>query len=155
VNVMNVVLSRSLHVAAVLLSLVGALAAPAVAAQVVEVYKSPTCGCCSAWIRHMEEAGFTVQTHDVQDVGAIKRARGLPARLASCHTAVVDGYVIEGHVPASDVRRLLEERPTIAGLAVPGMPLGSPGMEGSGGQPFSVVAFDRSGRTQLFNTHKP
>ncbi len=119
----------------------------------VTVYKSPTCGCCSGWVEHMQAAGFQVQAHDVADVSPVKRQHGLPARLASCHTALVDGYVIEGHVPASDIRRLLAERPDVAGLAVPGMPMGSPGMEFGAPVPYDVLTFRRDGATSVFATH--
>ena len=106
-------------------------------ATLVTVYKTPTCGCCTLWADHMEENGFEVARVDVADLGAVKRQYGIPDSLASCHTAVVDGYVVEGHVPAEDVRRLIQERPGAGGLAVPGMPIGSPGMEVPG------VAADR------------
>ena len=102
--------------------------APAVATE-IEVYKSATCGCCKEWVKHLQANGFSVKAHDVADITAQKTANGVPAKLASCHTAKVDGYVIEGHVPASDIKRLLKERPAVSGLAVPGMPVGSPGME--------------------------
>lgn len=95
----------------------------------LQVWKSPTCGCCGDWIVHMREAGFEVDVHDTGNTAA--RARfGLPTRYGSCHTAMVEGYVIEGHVPAADVARLLREKPRALGLAVPGMPIGSPGMDG-------------------------
>lgn len=113
--------------------------APADAARTVEadlplvtVYKSPTCGCCQKWADHMEAAGFPVETVDVTDLGAVKAEHGVPAQYGSCHTAAVDGYAVEGHVPAEDVKRLLAEGPAAAGLAVPGMPVGSPGMETPG-----------------------
>lgn len=98
----------------------------------VTVYKTATCGCCSKWADHIEAAGFPVKTVDVTDLGAVKAEHGIPAAYGSCHTAVVDGYAVEGHVPAEDVKRLLAERPQAAGLAVPGMPIGSPGMETPG-----------------------
>jgi hypothetical protein len=98
----------------------------------VTVYKTATCGCCSKWADHIEAAGFPVKTVDVTDLGAVKAEHGIPAAYGSCHTAVVDGYAVEGHVPAEDVKRLLAERPEAAGLAVPGMPIGSPGMETPG-----------------------
>lgn len=109
----------------------------------ITVYKSPTCGCCSDWIAHLEEAGFTVEAVDREDMAAIKAQHQVPARLQSCHTALVDGYVIEGHVPAKEIHRLLTERPPITGLAVPGMPIGSPGMEidGFAPEPYDVLAF--------------
>jgi hypothetical protein len=122
----------------------------------VEVYKSATCGCCSKWVEHLQANGFTVQTTNREDLADLKAKHGVPRRVQSCHMAVVNGYVVEGHVPAADVRRLLKERPSIVGLAVPGMPIGSPGMEMSGRktQPFDVlVAFDKDGQTRAFAGH--
>lgn len=133
-----------------------ALAQPAKPKSVtVDVYKTPTCGCCSKWVDHMRAAGFTVRTTDLDDVSEVKARHGVPAQLESCHTAIVDGYVVEGHMPASDVRRLLKERPKVVGIAVPGMPAGSPGMEVPGGrtQPYDVVSFDKAGKTQIFASH--
>ena len=114
------------------------------------VYKSPTCGCCELWIDHAEAAGFTVVTEDVIDLRPVKAENGVTPELASCHTAIVGGYVIEGHVPADVIAQLLEERPDIRGLAVPGMPAGSPGMEGGTPEPYDVVAFDRDGNTSVY-----
>lgn len=128
------------------------LASPASAGPRVEVWKSPLCGCCGGWVRHMTSQGFDVTVHDVDDVEPIKTANGIGPDLASCHTAVVDGYVVEGHVPASDIRRLLAERPAIRGLAVPGMPSGAPGM-GPVGPSYEVLGFDADGRTQVFARH--
>ncbi|GIV61791.1 MAG: CopG family transcriptional regulator [Rhodothermaceae bacterium] len=116
----------------------------------VVVYKSPTCGCCSKWVDHMRAQGFEVETHDVQDVTPIKQRFGVAPRLASCHTALVDGYVIEGHVPAAQVKQLLADRPDVRGLAVPGMPMGSPGMEGAYSEAYDVLTFDAQGRTTVF-----
>ncbi|MEE9279183.1 MAG: DUF411 domain-containing protein [Myxococcota bacterium] len=140
-----------------LIALVTMLAALAVAneATTVTVYKSPTCGCCSKWVRHLEQHGFTVETHDLRDVTPVKEANGVPRGLVSCHTALVGGYVVEGHVPASDVARLLEQRPPIVGLAVPKMPIGSPGMEGPNPEPYQVLSFDDKGRVAVFSSHKP
>ena len=121
----------------------------------VVVYKSPTCGCCSKWIDHLEQAGFEVEAHDLDNVSPIKAQYGVQRPLQSCHTAIVDGYVVEGHVPAEHVQRLLEERPDVAGIAVPGMPIGSPGMEGPNPQAYDVLAFDESGRTQVFARVEP
>ncbi|OZG75343.1 metal-binding protein [Hahella sp. CCB-MM4] len=100
-------------------------------AETMTVYKSPSCGCCEGWVKHMEQAGFDVEVHNLHDMNAIKQKVGLHPGLASCHTALVDGYVFEGHVPAQDIRRFLEEKPEAKGLAVPGMPAGEnvPGME--------------------------
>jgi len=119
----------------------------------VMVYKSPTCGCCSAWVDHLKANGFKVAVKDVDDLNAIKQSHGISRELASCHTATVDGYVIEGHVPASDIQRLLAERPKVAGLAVPGMPMGSPGMEGPTKERYDVVSFDKNGRKEVFSRH--
>lgn len=113
--------------------------------EVVTVYKSPTCGCCSEWVKHVRASGLRVETHDLGDVSPIRRRYGVPGNLASCHTAVVAGYAIEGHVPATDIRRLLRERPKVNGLAVPGMVIGSPGMEQGPPQPYATLAFDERG----------
>ncbi|HUF28385.1 MAG TPA: DUF411 domain-containing protein [Gemmatimonadaceae bacterium] len=118
------------------------------------VYKSPTCGCCGLWEDRMRDAGYQITSRDTSDVGAVKRRLGLPHALESCHTAIVDGYVVEGHVPASAVSRLLRERPAVVGIAVPGMPMGSPGMDtGPRKDPFDVVTFDRAGRTTVYSSH--
>lgn len=114
------------------------------------VYKTPTCGCCNGWIEHMEAAGFTVDARDVRDVMSVKRDGGVPAQMSSCHTAVIDGYVVEGHVPAEQVKRLLDERPAVAGIAVPGMPIGSPGMEGPNPQPYQVLSFSHDGQAAVY-----
>jgi len=121
----------------------------------VQVYKSATCGCCSKWVDHLRAAGFAVEATNVPDVNLYKQEHGVPPQLASCHTALVDGYVIEGHVPADDVIKLLRERPEIIGLAVPGMPMGSPGMESSQPQYFETIAFDSSGARSVFMAHQP
>ena len=119
------------------------------------VYKTPTCGCCAKWVGHMKQNGFTVHVTDLNDLSSIKSKHGVPSKLQSCHTAVVNGYVVEGHVPASDVKRMLNELPAVAGLTVPGMPAGSPGMEMPGGQapPYEVLTFDRNGATRVFAKH--
>lgn len=114
------------------------------------VYKTPTCGCCTGWVEHLEANGFEAETRDLRSLTAVKMEVGVPPAMASCHTALVEGYVIEGHVPAEAIDRLLAERPDVAGLAVPGMPIGSPGMEGPNPEPYTVYAFDREGRTTEF-----
>ena len=121
----------------------------------VTVYKSPTCGCCKSWVEHVKAAGFAVEVHDLDDLGEIKDEAGVPDGARSCHTAIVDGYAIEGHVPAETIKRLLKERPKIAGLAVPGMPAGSPGMEvpGQAADKYDVVAFDRKGALTVYESH--
>ncbi len=125
---------------------------------VIDVYKTPTCGCCVIWVEHLREHGFTVTVTDVPNVAPLRQRLGIRPELASCHTAVVDDYAIEGHVPASDIQRLLREAPRVAGLAVPGMPLGSPGMEmpdPSRHQRYDVLAFDAAGETEVWATHGP
>jgi len=114
------------------------------------VYKSPSCGCCTAWVNHVRQAGFRVVVHDTVDVQPVKARLGVPATLTSCHTARVGRYLIEGHVPADVIQRLLREKPAVAGLAVPGMPIGSPGMEGGRPEPFDVVSFEKQGKTAIY-----
>jgi hypothetical protein len=122
------------------------------------IYKSASCGCCKQWVEHARANGFTVRIVDTEDLNSVKREMGIPAGLASCHTVVVGSYLVEGHVPASDVKRLLRERPRVRGLAVPGMPIGSPGMEQgpvSGYERYDVIAFEQSGATRVFASHGP
>jgi hypothetical protein len=142
------------HSAGVLLSSL-LLSAAAMAADLpkVEVYKSATCGCCSRWADHMRQQGFAVTTNDVADVAAERRRLGMPDTESGCHTAVVGGYVIEGHVPASDVKRLLIERPKALGLAVPDMPKGSPGMESADPVPYQVRLVQTDGTFRTFANH--
>ncbi|TCU63727.1 hypothetical protein EDE08_118120 [Bradyrhizobium sp. R2.2-H] len=140
--------ARRSFLALIAAATLGAAARPAVAAEsVIKVHKDPNCGCCSGWVQHLRDAGFTVQVDDASDLPGVRKRLGVPADLAACHTAEVDGYVLEGHVPAPAVRRLLTERPKALGLAVPGMPVGSPGMEGGHPQPYAVVQFGPAGRT--------
>lgn len=125
-------------------------------AQKVTVYKTSTCGCCRLWVDHMKANGFDVQAMDVSagDVRAISRAAGLPENGASCHTSKIGNYVVEGHVPASDIKRMLKEKPAIAGIAAPGMPQGSPGMEQGTKEPYDVVAFTKDGKMTVYSKHK-
>ena len=117
----------------------------------VVVYKSPSCGCCRAWVDHMRQNGFRVEAHDTDNVDPVKDQAGVPGDARSCHTGLVGGYAIEGHVPAEVVRRLLREHPSdVAGLAVPGMVTGSPGMEGPYPQHYDVIAFTKDGRTSVY-----
>jgi len=120
----------------------------------ITVYKTPTCGCCGKWVEHMEANGFKVTVVNMADTSAERAKQGVPARLGSCHTAVTGGYAIEGHVPAADVKRLLHDKPALAGLAAPGMPAGSPGMDVPNSPPFDVIAFDKQGKTTVFATHR-
>lgn len=132
-----------------------AAGAPAQAPVLVEAYKTPTCGCCDEWVKHLREAGFDVRAHDVPQTAPFRAKFGVPARLASCHTALVAGYAIEGHVPAREIRRLLAERPRARGLAVPGMPIGSPGMEdGARRDPYDVLLFDAKGGTRVYASYR-
>ncbi|MEQ8805942.1 MAG: DUF411 domain-containing protein [Rhodospirillales bacterium] len=120
----------------------------------ITVYKSPYCGCCGAWVTHMKDHGHDVKTVEMEDLTTIKKMTGVAEALQSCHTAVVDGYVIEGHVPAADVARLLREKPKAKGLAVPGMPVGSPGMEGPNPEAFDVVVFQADGSSAVYARHQ-
>jgi hypothetical protein len=129
-----------------------ALRAGAQIAPQVTVYKSPACGCCGEWVKHMRANGFRVEIEDVADVAPIRRSNGVPDSLASCHTALVSGYALEGHVPAADVWRLLRERPAVKGIAVPGMVPGSPGMEQGAPQRFATIAFNERG-SRIFAQH--
>ncbi|MFZ3037991.1 MAG: DUF411 domain-containing protein [Rugosibacter sp.] len=126
---------------------------PASAADAVDVYKSPYCGCCEKWVEHLRQAGFDVRTHDVNDVPAARQRLGMPERLGSCHTAKVAGYVVEGHVPAADIQRLLKEKPKAVGLAVPSMPPGSPGMESPKPVPYNTLLVQAGGATTVFAKH--
>jgi hypothetical protein len=119
----------------------------------VEVFKSPYCGCCAEWVKHMRENGFQVTTHDVNDVPAARKQLGMPNALGSCHTAKIGGYVVEGHVPAADIRRLLKEKPKAIGLAAPGMPIGSPGMETGKPVPYDTLLVQTDGSTRVFVHH--
>lgn len=133
------------------------LSAPSGAKTVIQVYKSPTCGCCTSWVEHIRDAGFHAEVIDVTDEALQQRKSklGVGPRLASCHTAIVNGYVVEGHVPAADIKRMLSEKPAIIGIAAPGMPVGSPGMEVPGGRKdkYDVVAFSKGGATRVFASH--
>ena len=134
------------------------LAAEALAAPVhtVTVHKTPWCTCCGGWVTHLRRAGFRVQVLEVEDLAPIRAKHGVPFTLASCHTGVVGGYVVEGHVPPADVLRLLKQKPKALGLTVPGMPLGSPGMEMPTGErePFDTLLLLPGGRTQVFARHR-
>jgi hypothetical protein len=117
----------------------------------MEVYRSPTCGCCGKWVDHVKAAGFSPAVHQVDDVSPVKTKGGVPGDLQSCHTALIGGYVIEGHVPADVSQQLLTEKPNIAGVAVPGMPVGSPGMEqGPRKDPYEVIAFTKDGKRSVY-----
>ncbi|MGB3790636.1 MAG: DUF411 domain-containing protein [Phormidesmis sp.] len=128
--------------------------AQAVLASEITVFRSPTCGCCGKWIEHAEASGFQVKDEVTEDMSAIKQQYGVPENLIACHTTVVGDYVAEGHVPIEDVQQLLSQKPDIAGIAVPGMPIGSPGMEsGDYTEPYTVFSFTESGETAAFAEH--
>jgi hypothetical protein len=145
----------------------GAVQAPAAATEqaaattvdaalpLVVVHKDPYCGCCNGWIEHMRQAGFPVEARNENDMGPVKARAGVPPGKGSCHTAMVDGYFIEGHVPAADVKRLVAERPDAKGLVLPGMPMGSPGMEMPDGrtQPYTVELVANDGSTRPYAQH--
>jgi len=123
-------------------------------AATMTVYKSPSCGCCAKWVEHVEKHGFTVKTIPTEAMLAVKAKLGVPDTLMSCHTSVIGGYVVEGHVPAADIKRLLAKKPRARGIAVAGMPMGSPGMEhGSHREPFSTMLIGTSGKATLFARH--
>ena len=119
----------------------------------VDVYKSPSCGCCGKWIDHLRKSGFKVNIHEVSDVPGTRKKLGMPDRLGSCHTAKVGNYVVEGHTPASDIKRLLKEKPKALGLATPGMPLGSPGMDIPNSPPYETLLVQADGSTRVFAKH--
>lgn len=134
-------------------ALAAALGVPlfAIAANpVIEVYKSATCGCCNEWVKHLKASGFTVKTSNVANPSDYRETAGIPNQFGSCHTGMVGAYAIEGHVPASEIKRLLAEKPKAAGLAVPAMPMGSPGMEGPRKDPFDVLLIQANGRATVY-----
>lgn len=130
-------------------------ALPALASgEEVTMFKDPNCGCCGKWADHMRANGFQVKEIATREMGAVKRQAGVPQALGSCHTAKVGGYIVEGHVPAADVKRLLADKPAVVGVSAPGMPMGSPGMEGPyPADRYDVVSFDRDGKTAVFASH--
>ncbi len=125
---------------------------PSADAPHIKVYKDANCGCCKAWIEHLQQNGFVVEAMDMPDLSAVKTRYGVKEEIQACHTGIVNGYAIEGHVPADVILKMLKEKPAIAGLAVPGMPAGSPGMEGAIKEKYDVLTFDRAGRTTVYAT---
>ncbi len=118
------------------------------------VYRDPACTCCGGWIKHLQSQGFSVKNVPTNDMVAFKQEHGVTDDLASCHTAIIDGYVVEGHAPSDDIKRLLAEKPDIKGIAVPGMPVGTPGMEmGNKKDSYAVVSFDKQGQTKVFKQY--
>jgi hypothetical protein len=116
----------------------------------IKVYKNPSCGCCKAWVKNLEANGFKVETVDMPDLSLVKQKYGVKKEIQACHTAVVGNYTVEGHVPPDLIMKMLKEKPAIAGLAVPGMPMGSPGMEGGPKEKYKVLSFDRAGHTRVY-----
>lgn len=116
----------------------------------IVVYQSKSCGCCKKWVSHLKNNGFNVRSEFMDDVTDVKLKMNLPLKLASCHTAVVNGYIVEGHVPANAIKKLISEKPSIKGIAVPGMPMGSPGMEGGYSEAYDVIAFGSDGDENVF-----
>lgn len=144
---------KSTLVTAALLALLVPAAQAADALPTLTVYKTPTCGCCNKWVDHMKANGFKVVTHEMDDVGVHKQRLGVPFGMGSCHTAEIAGYLIEGHVPASDVKRLLTEKPKARGLVSPGMPQSAPGMDMPGKIPYEIHLVGRDGRTTTYARH--
>lgn len=135
-------------------ALLAGLAATSASAADFLMFRNPGCGCCLQWVKHLEAAGHKVMVRDTEAMAAVKERAGIPASAQSCHTAIVDGYVIEGHVPVADIERLLKARPEAVGLAAPGMPMGSPGMEhGDHKQPYDVLLIAKDGSTKVFAHH--
>ena len=134
---------------------VAALGGPALAApeKRLVVYKTPTCGCCTKWVDHLQANGFKVVTQHRDDLTPLRQQHKVPQQVTSCHTALVGSYVVEGHVPAADVKKLLAEKPKVKGIGVPGMPIGSPGMEGPSPQRYNTLAFTEDGKTTVFASH--
>lgn len=148
-------MGKTLRAAVALAAMLAAFGTGAEPLPEVVMHKDPNCGCCGKWAEHLEANGFRVKTVLERDMQAVKGRFGVPQRLASCHTAKVGGYVIEGHVPASAIKRLLREKPAVTGLSAPGMPSGSPGMEVPGRKdPYDVVSFDGAGRSRIFERYR-
>ena len=122
-------------------------------AEDILVYKSPTCGCCKKWVKHLENNGFNVKTKDIRDMSSVKNKFGVKKQFQSCHTAKIGNYFIEGHVSASDIKKLLKDKPNIKGLSVPGMPMGSPGMEGHRKDKYDVIAIDKNNKATVYSKH--
>lgn len=141
-------------VSALMPALIALPLAAGAAQPVIEVYKAATCGCCKQWVKHLEANGFTVKAQDVADPGDYRAKFGIADQHASCHTARVQGYAVEGHVPASDIKRMLGTRPEAVGLAVPGMPMGSPGMEGAHSDPYEVLLVKKDGSTSVYKRYR-
>jgi hypothetical protein len=159
-EVLNMITRRNLLITGGLVAVTACSRSPeattaATARDTVVVWKNESCGCCKLWVQHLEQAGFAVQVHDIDNMGPTKERVGIPVAMGSCHTGEVAGYFVEGHVPAEDIKRLLREKPDAKGLTVPAMPLGSPGMEQPSGevQPYDVFLVARDGSTSVYAHH--
>ena len=130
-----------------------ALAGPSLAAPLIDVYKNPSCGCCGQWIAYLQKAGYQVATHNVTDISAARKKLGMPEKYGSCHTEKVGNYLLEGHVPVADIKRLLKEKPQAIGIAVPGMPAGSPGMDIPNSPPYETLLVQPDGSSRVFARH--
>ena len=146
-------MSRKISILLALMTLGTAGASVAQTAGTIELYKSTYCGCCGKWAEHMTKAGFSVKTHEIDDVPATRKKLGMPEKLGSCHTAKIGHYLLEGHVPADDIKRLLKEKPKALGLAVPGMPAGSPGMDVPNSPPYDTLLVHKDATTRVFAKH--
>lgn len=146
---MTIAIGKSALLVVVLASVAGS----AQAATTIDVYKSPSCSCCGKWIEHVQKAGFKVQVHETGNLAASRRAVGMPDRFASCHSATVNGYALEGHVPAADIQRLLKEKPKAIGLAVPSMPAGAPGMDVPDSPPYQTLLIRADAGSSVFAQH--
>ena len=146
-------MTRTLRLASLLFALFSVSAVFAQSTLGIEVYKNQYCGCCHEWIAHLQKNGFKVTANDVPDTAPVRESLGIPVKLGSCHTAKIGGYAIEGHVPAADIKRLLKEKPKAIGLAVPGMPAGSPGMESPNPQPYNTLLVMKDGTTTVWAKH--
>lgn len=149
-------ITRSAFIAGSLLALAACTRTPVDPKNLVTVYKNESCGCCRLWVRHLQQSGFSVDVHNVDNLGPTKERVGIPPAMGSCHTAEIGGYFIEGHVPADDIKRLLREHPNARGLTVPGMPVGSPGMEMAGkNRPYDVMLIAKDGTASVYAHHAP
>ena len=146
-------MTRTLRITSLFIALLSVGAVFAQSTLGIEVYKNQYCGCCHEWIAHLQKNGFKVTANDVPDTAPVRESLGIPVKLGSCHTAKIGGYAIEGHVPAADIKRLLKEKPKAIGLAVPGMPAGSPGMESPNPQPYNTLLVMKDGTTKVWAKH--
>ena len=146
-------MTRTLRITSLFIALLSVGAVFAQSTLGIEVYKNQYCGCCHEWIAHLQKNGFKVTANDVPDTAPVRESLGIPVKLGSCHTAKIGGYAIEGHVPAADIKRLLKEKPKAIGLAVPGMPAGSPGMESPNPQPYNTLLVMMDGTTKVWAKH--